>query len=88
MVRLDQLTLVEKTDSPAATSLPVTLGLAILRDRALRAPGRRVRRGSESLDLVEFPAGSAEVDAGRIFLVEGGERAAKEEGARAYFTLR
>lgn len=31
--------------------------------------------------------GAAQVDPGRVFLVEGGERAAKEKGTRAYFTL-
>ncbi|HTP49822.1 MAG TPA: DUF748 domain-containing protein [Anaeromyxobacteraceae bacterium] len=31
---------------------------------------------------------SGGIDASRIFLVAGGERAAKEKGARAYFTLR
>ncbi|HYQ80820.1 MAG TPA: DUF748 domain-containing protein, partial [Anaeromyxobacteraceae bacterium] len=33
VVRIDQLTLGEKTDSPDATGLPVKLGLAVLRDR-------------------------------------------------------
>jgi hypothetical protein len=101
VVRIDQLTLGEKTDSPDATSLPVKLGLAVLRDRdgviLLDVPvsgdvddpdfrvGRVVWRaignvfikaatapfallgslfggGAENLDLLEFPPGSAEVD--------------------------
>ena len=31
---------------------------------------------------------AAQVEPGRVFLVEGGERATKEKGARAWFTLR
>ncbi len=100
VVRIDQLTLGDKVDSPDATSLPVKLGLAVLRDRdgviLLDVPvsgnvddpdfrvGRVVWRaignvfikaatapfallasafggGKESLDLLEFPPGSAEV---------------------------
>jgi hypothetical protein len=101
VVRIDQLTLGEKVDSPDATSLPVKLGLAVLRDRdgviLLDVPvsgnvddpdfrvGRVVWRaignvfikaatapfallasafggGKENLDFLEFPPGSAELD--------------------------
>jgi len=101
VLRIDQLTLGEKTDSPDATSLPVKLGLALLRDRdgvilldvpvsgnvddpafslgrvvwraivnvlvkAVTAPfallGSLFGGGQESLDLVEFPPGSADID--------------------------
>jgi hypothetical protein len=57
----------------AALQLPPEALGTLQRERAESARARLVALG---------------VDAGRLFLAQGGERAKKEAGARVYFTLK
>jgi hypothetical protein len=59
------------------------LGTVELGPEALPALGRRRAEMARERILK-----AAQVDASRLFIVEGGERATKEKGPRVYFTLK